>query len=252
MGAESSAPVPQQQAAALPGGSSSINSSVSAVQSTICSGEMTCQWNIRHTRNPAQPYAMDTLCRSHRYHLLATFVDMVTQGYLDGLQACSDAAACVVVRGQEPDVLHILVLRNLSETPHMKARFSWATRIFGPVSATTAARFLFNNHCLPSTRVFLASQTPRPLPIGQWLAPYAVHADSLPTQLDRQERVLYWTYDSPMRRDLLAKPLTVLFEQTTVPDPRLPDGGVKSLWEWLGGASSGALWVHEVAVFQPS
>lgn len=241
--------------------------SVFAVDDAVCSTDEPCAWQRRQARNRLAPYALHTLCKSHKYTLAATLVDMVMRGDLDCVHACSDYSVTAIVRGTQPRILHVLVLNatsgNMSrvvsdddDDSPIHVRFEWERRVFGPAEAPASARHLLKCMCMPSTRVFAVNQGAEAptVSLGPWLNPTAIKSNPLCASITRHEnqRFLQWNFSHQVRRDVLAQSMSVLFEQTTMPDPRLPLGGVRPLWQWLGGEAIASLWVRDVATHAPA
>jgi hypothetical protein len=257
-------PPPQPQASEASSSSSSIS---------MCSEDVSaCAWEDRHLRARDAPYVTTALCRTHRYSLATALVHLLLSGSVDGLQVTSDAQALVLVRSSSSGGVMACRLLNACGEPHLHARFGFdgAAMQQPPLDGAAAARLLFTSLTPPSTWVLALSQhqddadaAARMQPLGKWLAPPASPAASDAARIVRSgvtegyvaedaPRALEWRFTDQLRRDFCAQPMSVLFQQTTFPDPTLPHSGLCSLWSYLTGARGGRLYTRAVALTPPS
>ena len=220
-----------------------------------CSFERQCTWPQRATREKVtDAYDLGTFCNVHRGYLFSVLVDLVCAGRLAAVQASSNDSVTAVLTGAAPDTPTMLLLPNTGVPATHRARvakFDWAARVLVPCTPQAAVDRLMV-HCVPSTRVFVLSAGIPGTPLGPWLQPEytrLVKGDYTLTTIDTgqpQQRGLDWT--GSLRKSLMAQPLCVLFEQVAMPDPRLPNGGVQSLWDWLHSPAPAVdVWSAEAA-----
>jgi hypothetical protein len=234
----------------------------SAVDAGCSSGP--CLWPSRNLRDRATPYALAELCENHKFTLAQALVDALADHAVDGLQVSTNDLATIVTRGTGPGLLLVLVLKNgAPEAARARfARFQWAERMLGLARRTAVAQHLHDSASRPGARVSVLSVKGGVLSLGPWLSPPSTPVRNSggdcirelagaqePAQEAQEPAVLAWSADSELRRSLPGQELRVLFAQTVQPDPRLPDGGTVTLWQWLTGSTE--LWCAEVARMPP-
>ena len=241
----------------------SAAASSAAASTAVCSEDVssTCAWEERHLRAREAPYVTTALCRAHRYSLATALVHLLITGSVDGLQVASDAQVLVLVRNAAAPALMACRLLNADPQQHHHARFGFEGPT--PLDGAAAAKLLCTSLALPATWVVALSQhqddadaAARMKPLGQWLAPPATPAAPDAARIVRgatedAPRALEWRFTDPVRRDFCAQPMSVLFRQTTFPDPTLPHSGLCSLWSYLTGARGGKLYTRAVALTPP-
>ena len=244
-------------------------------ETTICSEDVStsCAWEERHTRVREAPYVCTTLCRTHRYSLATALVHLLLSGNIDGLQVASDAQVLVLVRNHHGSAAvsacRLLNACAAEEPPHHHhARFVFEAGDVSmpsvPLDGVAAAKLVFTLLAVPATWVVALSQhhddadaAARMKPLGKWLMPPATPAAADAARIVRvaptedAPRALEWKFTDALRRDFCAQPMSVLFRQTTFPDPTLPHSGLCSLWSYLSGTRGGKLYTRAVALTPP-
>lgn len=222
-----------------------------------CSWDSPCAWHMRHTRIYTESYRLDALCATHQHVFFKTVLGTLKRVLL----VTTDDVLCVVSPVKDTPYYAVVIATN-TDVPKDKraalAQFRYPRHILGPGRISAVSEFL-HKLCAscPSARVYSVSETrynagPPDARMGPYLNTQVLPVDMRGDFIVREGNDRYLRWDQDSRRHVIAQTLSCLFEQTHMPDPRLPEGGVLSLYAWAqykkaSSASYTTLWTSELA-----
>lgn len=235
-----------------------VVSSASTLSGAPCSWASPCAWHSRHSRVYTEPYRLDALCDSHQRAFFTAVLGKLSRVLL----VTTNDVLCVVSPVKGTPYYAVAIATNTDvplEQRSTLAQFRYPRHVLGPGRISAVAHFLQKlcTSC-PTATLYCVSETryqaaPPDARMGPYLNTPVLEVDMRSDFIVREngnDRFIKWDKDS--RRHVIAQTLSCVFEQTHMPDPRLPEGGVLSLYAWAqykkaAATSYTTLWTSELA-----
>jgi hypothetical protein len=236
-----------------------VSSSSSVSTMMLCSWASPCAWHSRHARVYTEPYRLDALCDTHQRSFFLAVLGTRTRVLL----VTTNDMLCVVSPIKNTPYYAVAIATN-TDVPKEKrsilAQFRYPRHVIGPGRITAVSEFLQKlcTSCPTATLYGVSETRYNAAPPDARVGPYLntpvreidMRADFIVRESNGNDRYLKWDKDN--RRHVIAQTLSCVFEQTHMPDPRLPEGGVLSLYAWAqykkaSAATYTKLWTSELA-----
>ena len=233
-----------------------VSSSPSTLSGAPCSWASPCAWHTRHSRVYTEPYRLDALCDKHQRAFFTAVLGTLKRVLL----VTTNDVLCIVSPVKDTPYYAVAIATNTDlpvEQRSTMAQFRYPRHVLGPGRIAAVSQFL-QKLCIscPSATLYCVSETrynaaPPDARVGPYLNTPVLEVDMRGDFIMREGgRFLKWDKDS--RRHVIAQTLSCVFEQTHMPDPRLPEGGVLSLYAWAqykkaSTTSYTTLWTSELA-----